>query len=166
MTDRARELLEAYDVDPELIEALLWRYGADLDVPDPEALDDVHEQVYEFLADDGSLRSALDHYYRFENHPEYGIHSDALATEPDFEIVLDDLVAEGLIARTADELPRYSASFHDLLQEVGPRLTAAAVDRLCAESGTNKRAVYYHILDSPDLDLDLGRDADAEGRFD
>ena len=72
---------------------------------------------------------------------------------PDFETILDDLVG----ARTAERRPRYAASFFDLLWEVGPSFTATAVDRLCAASGTDERAVSYHLPDATDLELDLRR---------
>ncbi|WP_435183609.1 hypothetical protein [Halobellus sp. EA9] len=158
MTDRTRELIDEYDLEPELIEGLLWRFEADLPVPDPEALEDTHVQVYEFLGeDDEPLRSAADHFYQFESHDEYGVRSDAPATEPDFEMVLDELVDAGLIARTDDRRPRYSASFHQVLRELGPEFTRREIDRLCAETGMDKRAVYRAIIDSHDLTLDLGR---------
>lgn len=158
MSERAHDLIEAYDVDPALIEALLWRHGADVDVPDPESLDGAQARVYEFLDEgDPSIRTAADHFYQFANHSEYGTHPDAPATEPDFEITLDRLVREGLIARTAEKPPRYSASFHDLLVEVGPTFTADEVDALCETSGIDKRAVYHRILGSLELDLSLER---------
>ncbi|MFD1687235.1 hypothetical protein [Halobellus litoreus] len=158
MSDRAHDLIERYDIDSELIEALLWRYGADVDAPDPESLDDARARVYEFLDEgDPSIRSAADHFYQFANHPEYGTRPDAPATEPDFEIALDGLVDAGLVARSEEERPRYSASFHDLLVELGPTFTAEDIDALCRNTGTDKRAVYHSILDSLELDLDLGR---------
>lgn len=158
MTDRTRELIDEHDLAPELIEGLLWRYGADLPVPDPSALHDTQVQVYEFLCEgDEPLRSAADHFYQFEDHDDYGVRSDAPATEPDFEMVLDDLVDAGLIARTDERRPRYSASFRRVLREVGPEFTPREIDRLCAETGMDKRAVYREILDAGDLELDLGR---------
>ncbi|RLM54101.1 hypothetical protein DVK02_11800 [Halobellus sp. Atlit-31R] len=90
MTTRAQELIDAYDVDAELTEALLWQSGAESDVPTPEELDDERERVYQFLADDDSpTRAAPDHFYQFETSEAHGINSDALATESDFEVVLD-----------------------------------------------------------------------------
>jgi hypothetical protein len=157
MSERAHELVDSYDIDPELIEGVLLRYGADVDVPEPDDLDSVHREVYEFLADEESIRAAGDHFYQFDSHTEYGTRSDAPSTEPDFEAVLDDLVEAGLVARTAEDRPRYSASFYNLLGEVGPNFTATELDQFCAASGTDKRAVYYHILGSLELDLDLGR---------
>ncbi|QCC49178.1 hypothetical protein [Halobellus limi] len=158
MSERAHDLIDDHDVDPELIEALLWRYGADVETPDPESLDGARERVYEFIRENGpSLRTAADHFYRFEDHPDYGSRPDAPATEPDFEIALDRLVEAGLIARTDDDLPRYSASFHDVLVDAGPSFTADEIDALCEDTGMDKRAVYHCVLGSLELDLDLGR---------
>lgn len=159
MSDRAHDLVDEYDIDPELIEGLLWRYGADIDVPesDPAALDSAHREVYEFLADEESMRAAADHFYQFEAHGEYGTGSAAPPTEADFEAILDDLVEAGLVARTAADRPRYAASFYRLLGEVGPRFTATELDEFCTASGTDKRAAYYHILGSLELNLDLSR---------
>jgi len=158
VSERAHDLIDSYDVDAELIEALLWRYGADVETPDPGSLDAAGERVYEFMAEHGSsLRTAADHFYQFEDHPEYGSGPDAPATEPDFEIVLDELVRAGLVARSDDDLPRYSESFHDLLVEVGPRFSPREIDALCERSGMDERAVYHSILGSLELDLDLGR---------
>jgi hypothetical protein len=157
VSERAHDLIDRHDVDAELIEALLWRYGGDVETPDPESLDSAGERVYEFMTEHGSsVRTAADHFYQFENHPEYGSRPDAPATEPDFEIVLDELVEAGLIARTDDDLPRYSASFHDVLVDVGPSFTAGEIDALCERSGMDKRAVYHSILGSLELDFDLG----------
>jgi hypothetical protein len=157
MSDRAHDIVDRHDIEPELIEGVLWRYGADIDVPDPDDLDSVHRGVYEFLAEAESIRAAPDHFYQFDTHAEYGTRSDAPSTEPDFEAILDNLVRAGLVARTAEDRPRYSASFHTLLWEVGPSFTATELDQFCAASGTDKRAVYYHILGSLELDLDLSR---------
>lgn len=65
MSDRGHDLVDGYDIGPELIEGLPWRYGTDIDVPEP--------------------------------------------------------------------------------------------DQFCAASGTDKRAAYYHILGSLELNLDLSR---------
>lgn len=157
MSDRAHELVDSHDIDPELLEGLLWRYGADVGVPDPDDLDGVHRDVYEFLVEEESLRTAADHFYQFDIHGEYETESDAPSTEPDFEAILEDLVEAGVIARSAEDRPRYSASFYNLLGDVGPTFTAAELDQFCAASGTDKRAVYYHILGSLHLDLHLHR---------
>jgi hypothetical protein len=63
MSDHAHDLVDEYDLDPELIAGLLWRYGADIDVPgsDPADLDSAHREVYEFLADEESMRAAYYH---------------------------------------------------------------------------------------------------------
>ncbi|MFD1599985.1 hypothetical protein [Halobellus rarus] len=158
MSERAHDLIDSHEVDAELIEALLWRYGADVDTPDPESLDSAGDRVYEFMTEHGSsVRPAADHFYQFEDHPEYGSRPAAPATEPDFEIVLDELVRAGLIARTGEDRPRYSASFYDLLVELGPTFTAGEIDTLCERTGMDKRAVYHRVLGSLKLDLDLGR---------
>lgn len=157
MSNRAYELIDGYDIDSELIEGVLWRYGADIDVPDPDDLSSVHRDVYEFLAAAESIRAVTDHFYQFDTHADYGTGSDAPSTEPDFEAILEDLVDAGLVARTAEDRPRYSASFYSLLGEVGPTFTATDLDQFCAASGTDKRAAYYHILGSQHLDLDLSR---------
>lgn len=157
MSDRAHDLVDEYDIDPELIEGLLWRYGADVDTPDPDDLDGVHREVYEFLVEEESIRAVTDHFYQFDTHADYGTGSDAPATEPDFEAILDDLVKAGLVARTAEDRPRYSASFYSLLGELGPTFTATELEQFCATSGTDKRAAYYHVLGSLELDLDLSR---------
>jgi hypothetical protein len=104
VTRRAHDLVDEHDLEPELLEGVLWRHGADIDVPD-----------------------------------------------------LDGLDGAGVVARTAERRPRYAASFFDPLWAVGPLFTAAAVDRFCSASGPDKRAVYYHLLDAADLELDLRR---------
>lgn len=157
MTRHAHDLVDEHDLEPALIEGVLWRHGADVDVPDPEDLDGVHREVYEFLRETASVRAVPDHFYQFDTDDEYGAGPDAPSTEPDFEAILDDLVEAGVVARTAERRPRYAASFFDLLWTVGPSFTATEVDRFCSASGTDKRAVYYHLLDAADLELDLSR---------
>ena len=159
MSGRAHDLVDEHDINPELIEGLLWRHGADVDVPvsDPEDLDSAHREVYEFLADEESIRAVADHFYQFDAHAECGTGSDAPSTEADFGVILDDLVKTGLVARAAEDRPRYATSFYALLGEVGPRFTATELDEFCATSGTDKRAAYYHILGSLELNLDLSR---------
>lgn len=68
-----------------------------------------------------------------------------------------DVVEAGLVARTAEDRPRYSTSFYNLPGEVGPRFTGTGLDQFCAASGTDKRAADSHIQGSPELDLDPSR---------
>ena len=158
MTDRTRVLIDEYDIAPELIEGLLLQYGAGFDGTDPDSLAEPQAQVYDFLVgDEQPIRSAADHFYQFELSDEYGVRSDAPATEPDFEMALENLVAAGLVARTDEEVPRYCASFHDTLWEIGPDFTPAEIDRLCSETGMDASGVYRTILGSLDLGLEIGR---------
>ncbi|MFB6251652.1 MAG: hypothetical protein ABEI27_08210 [Halobellus sp.] len=158
MHERTEELIEEFEVVPELIEGLLLQYAPDFDAIDPSSLDETEAQVYEFLEeDDQPIRSAADHFYQFELTDEHGVRSDAPATEPDFEMALENLVTEGLIARTDENPPRYSASFHDTLWELGPDFTPATTEQLCSTTGMDSRAVYRAILGSLDLNLEIGR---------
>ena len=158
MHERTEELIEEFDIVPELLEGLLLEYAPDFDGTDPSSLDEAEAQVYEFLTEaDQPIRSAADHFYQFEVSDEYGVRSDAPATEPDFEMALETLVTEGLIARTDEDPPRYAASFHDALWELGPDFTPGRGDRLCSATGMDPSAVYRTILGSLDLDLEIGR---------
>ncbi|GAB3411895.1 hypothetical protein GCM10027435_04090 [Haloparvum alkalitolerans] len=154
MTRTTTELLRQHDVDPVVVEAILSRYGADLEEPSVDNVSDPAERAYAFLdGEDGSpIRTVQDHYYQFatadhiEGPPE---------TESAFGAVLEELVDEGLVARTAELTPRYSVSFYDLLADVRTDWTASGVDEFCAETGVNKREVYAHIFTDLHLDVDL-----------
>lgn len=157
MSKTPEQLVREYDIEAELIEALLRRYGGEVDTPSIDDMSPTHQLVYQFLEDDGDspIRMAEDHFYQFDNHPEYGKKSTFPEDEPAFESILSDLVAEGLIARTNEEVPRYSSSFYNLLAEIGRDWSASEINQFCAETGVDKHQVYYHILTDLHLNMNL-----------
>lgn len=154
MGQSAVELVEQHDLDAAVIEALLVRYG-DLKLDNMATLDGEQELVYRWLEsdDDQPVRRAEDHYYQFERS-ELRDDSSAPETEPEFEEILETLVAEGLVAK-AEDRPLYSTSFYDILTELGPDFTASEIDDLCASTGMSKRQVYYHIFTNLHLNVNL-----------
>jgi len=156
MSETPAELVQEYDVDAELVEALLIRY-ADLDEPSADPLPTTHKVVYEFLDPDGDapIRTLEDHFYQLQNHSDYGDDASAPQHEVSFEAVVTDLVTEGLVARTDEEPPRYSASLYRLLADLDREWTASGIDEFCATTGVDKCQVYYHILTDLGLDVDL-----------
>lgn len=157
MSKEAEQLVREHNIEAELIEALLSRYGGEVDTPSIDDMTPTHRTVYQFLENDGDspIRTAEDHFYQFDNHSEYGQEATAPGVEPAFRAILSDLVAEGLIARTSEEMPRYSSSFYNLLSEIGRDWSASEIDQYCAETGVDKRQVYYHILTDLHLNVDL-----------
>lgn len=151
------ELIEQYDIDIAVIEALLLRYG-DVSFGDEtkDELKEEEELVYKFLESDGDhpIRLAEDHYYQFERSYLAG-NSSTPDSEAEFNEVLETLVAKGLVARTDEQLPRYSTSFYELLKEMGEDYTASEIDSLCDSTGMSKRQIYYHIFTDLNLDADL-----------
>lgn len=157
MSKEAEQLIREYNIEAELIEALLLRYGGEFDTPSIDDMTPTHRLVYQFLEDDGDspIRTAEDHFHQFDNYSEYGQEATSPGVEPAFEAILSDLVAEGLIARTNEEVPRYSASFYNLLAEIDRDWSASKINQFCAETGVDKRQVYYHILTDLHLNVDL-----------
>jgi len=157
MSEKAERLIREYHIEAELIEALLLRYGGEIDTPGVDDLMPTHRLVYQFLEDDGEspIRTAEDHFYQFDNHSEYGQKATSPGVETAFEAILSDLVAEGLVARTTEEVPRYSTCFYDLLAEIDRDWSVSEIDQFCAETGVDKRRVYYHILTDLHLNVDL-----------
>lgn len=157
MSKTAEELVQEYNIESELIEALLLRYGGAMDKPTIDNLTPTHRLVYQFLEHDGDspIRMAEDHFYQFNNNSEYGQKANSPEVESAFNTILSDLVAEGLVAQTNEGVPRYSTSFHDLLAEIDRDWTVSEIDRFCAETGVDKRQVYYHILTSLHLNVNL-----------
>lgn len=151
------ELVEQYDIDEAVIEALLIRYGdVSFDDTTKDELNDREDLVYQLLESDGDhpIRSAEDHYYQFEQS-DLADNLSAPDSEAEFDEVLETLVAKGLVARTDEERPRYSTSFYDLLGDMRRDLTASEIDNLCESTGMSKRQVYYHIFNDLYLDADL-----------
>jgi hypothetical protein len=151
------ELVEQYDIDPEVIEALLLRYGnASFDDTTKDEIKGEEKVVYQFLESDGDhpIRLAEDHYYQFERS-DVADSSSAPSSEAEFKKVLETLVAKGVVARTDDKRPRYSTSFYDLLADIKRNFTTSEIDSLCESTGMSKRQVYYHILTDLDLSVDL-----------
>lgn len=157
MSKTAEELVQEYNIEAELIEALLLRYGGAIDKPTIDNLTPTHRLVYQFLEndEDSPIRTAEDHFYQFNNHSEYSQKSNSPGVESAFEAILSDLVAEGLVAQTNEELPRYSTSFYDLLAEIDRDWTVSEIDQFCAETGVDKCQLYYHILTSLHLNVNL-----------
>lgn len=151
------ELAEQYDIDPEVIEALLLRYGdVSFDDATEDELKKEEKLVYQLLESDGDhpIRLAEDHYYRFEQS-DVADNSSAPSNEAEFKEVLERLVAKGVVARTDEKRPRYSTSFYELLGDLRRDFTASEIDSLCESTGMSKRQVYYHIFTDLHLDVDL-----------
>lgn len=163
MSSVTADLLDEYDVDDELIEALLVEVGVDLDgmaVPMddsvPEGLGGDEALVYAFLQT-GENRTAEDHYYQLAEYSEWADDPDLPPSEDAFRTTLEGLVDAGLIACVPDDPPLYSGRFDEVLYDLGPDFTAAEIDRLCADSGMDKRAVYRHVLTDRHLSVDVTR---------
>ncbi len=154
MTGTATALLQEHDVDPAAVEALLTRYGVETDGPSVDGVSEAGERVYAFLDDeeDAPIRTAEDHFYQFATADRV---KGPPETESAFQAALEELVDEGLVARTAGLNPRYSVSFYDLLAGVRTDWTASGVDQFCSETGVDKRQVYAHIFTDLQLDVDL-----------
>jgi hypothetical protein len=151
------ELVEKYDIDPEVIEALLLRYGdVSFDDTTTDELERDEKLVYQFLESDGDhpIRLAEDHYSPFERS-DVADSSSAPSSETEFKEVLETLVVKGIVACTDEKRPRYSTSFYDLLADIKRDFTASEIDSLCESTGMSKRQVYYHILTDLHLNVDL-----------
>lgn len=156
MTRSAADLVEQYDVDPAAIEAFLVRYG-DLEFEScADELTTRAKLVREFFeSDDGKpIRAGPDHYYQFEQS-EWAERPSAPGTETEFEEVLDTLVRAGVVARTDETRPRYSASYYEVLSELGKQFTASEIDDICETTGMPTEQVYYYLFTQPTMDIDL-----------
>lgn len=156
MAQSAADLVDQYDIDAEVVEALLVRYGDPFDDTEPAALSVAENAVRDLLEAEGDhpIRTSSDHFYQFERSTQ-AEQSDTPATEADFEDVLQALVEKGVVARTDEDTPRYSTSYYDVLSALGGAFTASEIDELCDATGMPKREVYYHVFTDLELDVDL-----------
>ncbi|WP_338739460.1 hypothetical protein [Haloplanus salilacus] len=156
MTRSAAGVVDQYDIDPAVVEALLARYGDVTLEPDADELTDRERLVREFFesGDEHPIRTGPDHYHQFERS-EWVERPAAPGTEDEFQAALDAAVRRGIVARTDEDRPRYSSSYYDLLSELGGEFTASDIDELCETTGMPKRHVYYHVFTDLNLDVDL-----------
>lgn len=156
MTRSAADLVDQYDIDPAVIEALLVRYGDMEPEADVDELTPREQLVGEFFesGDDHPIRTGSDHYYQFERS-DWADQPAAPSSEAEFEAALEAIVRQGIVARTDEDPPRYSASYYDLLSELGGQFSASDVEELCKTTGMPERQVYYHVFTDLTLDVDL-----------
>lgn len=156
MTRSAADLVDQYDIDPAVIEALLVRYGDMEPEADADELTPREQLVGEFFesGDDNPIRTGPDHYYQFERS-DWADRSAAPSSASEFEAALEAIVRRGIVARTDEDPPRYSASYYDLLSELGGQFSASDVEELCNATGMPERQVYYHVFTDLTLDVDL-----------